>query len=113
MAISFGSIGTVCATFQGTTCSDPGTICKWPSTAPSRRAAPETPSSAAWRTATDCCTPSPSAASSPSPHRTLPSYGINKLSADGNGGLQVDKENGQAYWIVQLDTVNKTITILL
>lgn len=38
---------------------------------------------------------------------------IDKLSADGNGGLQVDKENGQAYWIVQLDTVNKTITILL
>ena len=37
----------------------------------------------------------------------------NKLSADGNGGLQVDKENGQTYWIVQLDTVNKTITILL
>lgn len=38
---------------------------------------------------------------------------IDKLSADGNGGLQVDKENGQTYWIVQLDTVNKTITILL
>ena len=28
MAISFGSIGTVCATFQGTTALTPGTICK-------------------------------------------------------------------------------------
>ncbi len=114
MAISFGSIGTVCATFQGTTALTPGTICKM--------AVNGTVSACSAGDAFLGCVENSDGLLHAVTVRgfitvsytgALPSYGINKLSADGNGGLQVDKENGQAYWIVQLDTVNKTITILL
>ena len=44
---------------------------------------------------------------------SAPSAGLTKLSADGKGGVQVDEENGSAYWVAAVDTAAKTATIRL
>lgn len=43
---------------------------------------------------------------------TAPAMGNTKLSADGLGGMKEDAA-GNTYWIVNVDTVNKTVTVKL
>jgi hypothetical protein len=44
---------------------------------------------------------------------SAPSAGIQKLEADGAGGVRVDADNGREYLVVDVDTTNTTVTFLI
>ncbi len=114
MAISFDSIGTVCATFQAATPLSVGSVCKMASNGYLSECAAGDGFLGRVETADgDLHAVTVRGFVTLKYSGTLPSYGVCKLSADGSGGVKVDSEKGLPFHVVQLDTVNHSVTVLL